>query len=220
MNSLKRMLKRTLLAPLVVERAGGGSNRVALTFDDGPDPSHTADLLKVFRRHNGRGTFFLVGERVAEYPDLVDRIVAEGHEIGNHSWSHAEFDELDYAGLREEIGSADMALAAARWSAGFNGLFRPPKGSVTCSSLLYALLNRRRHVLWSIDPRDYRAGSSAEILENIHSHRYRGGDIILLHDTNGYTVPAVDGLLEDMAARGLEAVTVSELLGGSPLQAT
>jgi peptidoglycan/xylan/chitin deacetylase (PgdA/CDA1 family) len=218
-KSLKKLIKRTMLAPLVVERVRGASQGVALTFDDGPDPRHTDELLDVFRRRGGLGTFFLVGERAAAWPGIVDRIVADGHEIGNHSWSHAEVDGLGYSGLREEIGFGDAALARARWARGFRGLFRPPKGALTGTSLLYAALHRRPHVLWSIDPRDYRAGSAREVLDNIHRHRYRGGDIILLHDTNGYTAEAVDGLLEDMARRGLQAVTVSELLGRGPSHA-
>lgn len=88
----KRLLKRALLGPLVIERVAGARNRVVLTFDDRPDPEYTARLLGVFQRGGGRGTFFLVGERAAAHPDIVDQLVTDGHEIGNYFWVAPEFE--------------------------------------------------------------------------------------------------------------------------------
>lgn len=208
----KRLLKATILAPWVIQRVSGAGNRIALTFDDGPDVEYTTKVLDALRSHGGRGTFFLVGERASECPELVDRIIEDGHEIANHSWSHRDLGDLTYTELHEEICSVDRILSKSEWSAAFHGLFRPPKGMLTFRSLIYAVLHRRPQVLWSIDPLDYCASSVDGILAHILSTPYRGGDIILLHDTNRFTPLAVDGLLRDMAGHDFEAVTVSELL--------
>lgn len=211
LSLFKRFVKGVILAPWLIQRGPCDGHRVALTFDDGPNVEHTVRVLDALRRHGARGTFFLVGEHVAEHPDVVDRIVAEGHEIANHSWSHPEIKDLTYAELHEEIDSVDRLLSRAEWSAAFHGLFRPPKGMLTFVSMMYAVLHRRSQVLWSIDPRDYCASSVDGILAEVRSRPYRSGDIILLHDSNGFTPIAVDGLLQDLSDGDFEAVTVSEL---------
>ena len=210
---VKQLLKSTVLAPWVVQRGLGGSGRVALTFDDGPDPEYTERILEVFRRVGGRATFFLVGAQAEIHPDLVARIVADGHEIGNHSYSHPFLAGMGYAALRREILLCERTLARGDWAPAFNGLYRPPRGTLTWAGLMFAAFNRRKHVLWSIDPRDYRATSEAEIIEHVRRQRCRGGDIVLLHDNNVHTVGAVEPLLQEIAARELQPVTLSELIG-------
>lgn len=213
---LKRAVKRTLLAPLVVEAGGRSRPLIALTFDDGPDPECTQRLLDVLERHAARATFFLIGERADDLPGIVDRIVAGGHEIGNHSYCHPDIATLGYQQLRDEIARGDRVLARDRWRKRFHGLFRPPCGQLTLRSLFYALFHRRRHILWSIDPRDYGAQSPEAIVEHIRGQGVRPGDILLLHDATDHTPEAVDMLLGEFAQQGLTTVTVSELLGRAP----
>ncbi len=187
------------------------SGRIALTFDDGPDPDITPTILDVLKRYNVRATFFVIGQNAERSPNLIDRELAMGHEIGNHTYTHKYLGRAEDAVTETEIYECDSRLFehneyTAR-------LFRPPGGIMNeriksvCSSMGYSV------VLWSIDTRDWSGISadaiSAEILENV-----RDGAVILMHDgVRGHTAEALDVILPRLAALGYECVTVSELIG-------
>lgn len=166
---------------------------VALTFDDGPGP-YTRAVTRTLRRARARGTFFLVGERLAWWRGALGAEAALGA-IGNHTWTHRSLATLDVRGLNAEVGrtrSAEIARTGRIVS-----LFRPPYGVRTAAADVYLRRLGVLQVLWDV------ADSGAGI---------RPGSIVLLHETRPQTVPLLRRILRDLKRRHLRAVTVPELL--------
>ena len=176
-----------------------------LTFDDGPHPDFTPAVLDVLAKHQAKALFFLVGEQVLRYPEIVDQIIAEGHEIGNHSLTHAEFAELDYSAIVSEIEKTDKILSDVRWLKGFHRKLRPPKGIINLNTLRYSATTRRPLYLWNVDPKDYAADSIEQLQKCFDQKPIKGGDIVLLHDKTPYIAPALDSLLVQLKRDGLKA---------------
>lgn len=187
---------------------------VALTFDDGPTPEHTAEVLDTLGQHGARATFFVTGAELARHPELGRAIVDHGHELGNHSYSHERMlgRSLDF--IAAELETTDRLIRAA----GHTGpiYFRPPYGK-RLLALPYSLRESgRTSVLWDIEPETYPAVTASP--ENIVTHvldRAQPGSIILLHlmypgrETSRQALP---GILAGLRARGYEMVPLSELL--------
>lgn len=211
MNSLIKRVGRAALSPLLIERSSNARNEIALTFDDGPHPEFTGAVLDVLKIHRAVATFFLVGRNVEKYPELVRRMVAEGHEIANHSMTHAEFREISSAEIEEEVSSMDAVLS--EFGADKNRIwFRPPKGVLNARTLLYSARRRRRYVLWNIDPKDFMANDPRLIADAFKAATPKSGDIVLLHDKSMATVDALKDILAEIHAQSLTPVTVSSLL--------
>jgi peptidoglycan/xylan/chitin deacetylase (PgdA/CDA1 family) len=194
----------------VVWRVRTDRREVALTFDDGPDPEWTPQVLELLRRHRAKATFFMVGERVQRHPELARRAVAEGHEVGNHSWGHVRLDRCDRTEARDQVRRADAAIAAVTGTA--PTLFRPPWGLIDPVGLLAAAEAGHRVVLWSALIRG-RAPQSD--LQRTVAH-ITPGAIILGHDGGPTPRPelitAFDALLGKLTADGYRFVTVSGLV--------
>lgn len=188
---------------------------VAFTFDDGPNPEHTPQVLDLLAQYDARATFFLVGEQVERYPDLVRRIAAEGHAIGNHTYSHVRCRELDLPALRGQIERTDLALAAVLGT-GERALplFRPPFGELKVTQAIHLARTGRTLAYWNQDTRDYRGASAAEIAAL--GPTLTGGDIVLLHDRFPATVEALPALLEALQVKGLEARTLGPAIDSQP----
>lgn len=189
---------------------------MALTFDDGPDPVHTPAVLDRLRDVGAVATFFVVGARAAAHPEIVRRIVAEGHAVGSHSWSHPEPWRLSAPALVAEYrgGRAAVQRATGRRAT----LFRPPKGFVDARGAVAMLAAGVRPWLWSIDPGDWRPGVDAEEIVG-RLGGVAGGDVVLLHDAieqplspdtldRSATVRAITGIADLVAARGLRFTTL------------
>ena len=191
----------------------------ALTFDDGPDPETTPRLLDLLRQHGARATFFLIGKRVARYPELVARIAAEGHAIGNHSWDHPALPGLPGAEVADQLRRTTAAIVAA--CAAAPALMRPPYGDQSFASYLAARRLGLGVVAWSVVGADWSddkgATIAARILDGLHP-----GAIVLLHDSlaswgedrfrdRAPTLAAVEAVLT--AKADWRFVTVPELLG-------
>jgi peptidoglycan/xylan/chitin deacetylase (PgdA/CDA1 family) len=185
-----------------------GANCVALTFDDGPDPVDTPKLLDLLREKNVKATFFVVGKRADQHPEIVRRAWDEGHLIANHTWSHPNlFCFLTPSRLRSEI---ERGAESVRRSCGFRPrLFRSPVG------LRHALLRPylkdagQEYISWTIRTRDTLTANSAVLSERILNHA-AGGDIILLHDrlprgTNAM-LEALPGVIDELKRRGFRFV--------------
>lgn len=188
---------------------------VALTFDDGPNPEHTPKVLDLLAQYDARATFFLVGEQVERHPDLVRRIAAEGHAIGNHTYSHVRCRELELSALSAEIERTDLALVAALGS-GERALplFRPPFGELRVTQAAHLARTGRTLAYWNQDTRDYRDASAAEIAAL--GPTLTAGDIVLLHDRFPATVEALPALLQALQAKGLEARTLGPAMDSQP----
>jgi peptidoglycan/xylan/chitin deacetylase (PgdA/CDA1 family) len=210
-NSLVKRAGRALLSPLIVERAAGRRKEIALTFDDGPHPEFTSAVLDVLKQHNAVATFFLVGNNAQQYPHLVRRMVVEGHEIANHSMTHAEFAEIASSEIEREVSEMDALLVQLGAHAG-KIWFRPPKGVLNVRTLLYSAKHHRRYVLWNIDPKDFQATRSEQIVNAFNAASPKRGDIVLLHDKSRATVEALTQLLERIRSLSLTPVTVTQLI--------
>ena len=184
---------------------------VALSYDDGPSPQNTPELLEILAANEARATFFLVGSEVIRYPGLTTEISAGGHEIGNHSFSHADPRALDADRLRSEVERTGEAIANAGAVTSF---FRPPFGKRShltdqvCGELGLDT------VLWSVDSGDTLGFSATRIAAHVIRH-IRPGDIVLMHDGGGRRQRSLDAtrtILSQLGKQGYRFVTVSELL--------
>lgn len=207
-----------LLTPAAgIWRGPGSRRRMALTFDDGPDPLYTPKLLDLLCEFDVRGTFFLVGERAARAPEVVRRIIGEGHEIGNHTWSHRSLWTCGPRQTAEEIEKghrilADTAGQAPAW-------FRPPWGMVNFT--MFAVTRRLRTpcVFWSIQPEGLRPVPPHRMAEHVFA-RVRPGAIVDLHDAEGVRgaperlLAALPAMIRGIRARGYEPVSLGTLLLG------
>ena len=148
----------------------------ALTFDDGPDPESTPALLDLLASHGARGTFFLVGKRAAKHPELIARLLAEGHAIGNHSWDHPALPRLTFAGVSDQLRRAATAIDRPL------AMMRPPYGDQSLVSHLAARRFGYTVVAWSVVGADWAEDDGPAIAERILEGLHPGA-IVLLHDT-------------------------------------
>ncbi|MGN7455961.1 polysaccharide deacetylase family protein [Paenibacillus pasadenensis] len=197
-------------AARIIESLGEGAEGIALTFDDGPDPEFTPRVLELLARYGAKATFFLLGMRAAEQPELAARIAAEGHEIGNHTWLHPDLTAEPEETARREIGQAQQLLE--RLSGRAPVLFRSPYGTYDDRLLELAGELGFGFCLWSVDTEDWRLPGADALTERLS--RARPGDVVLMHDAGGdrsQTVEALERALPELAAR-FRLDTVSSLL--------
>lgn len=188
--------------------------RIALTFDDGPHPTLTPRILEILKKYDVRATFFMVGKNVINYPDAARAVLAEGHEVGNHTYSHGHVASLDEEALNDELGLCEDALEELCEYRPH--LFRPPEGAVTEQVMRCSEAGDYTLILWSLDTRDWENKNADEIVRTV-VEKIKPGDIILMHDYIGRkskTPEALEALLPELLRRGFEPVTVSRLLGG------
>lgn len=201
-----------LAAPrdLFLTRGATSSRTVCLTFDDGPDPEHTPALLDLLGREEIRATFFVVGKSAWRYPNLVRRILAEGHALGNHSYWHGEPERTGTLRLANEIRQTERVLQ--RVARRTSNLFRPPEGKVGAAKLALLWGMRKTVVLWNRDPRDWAAQSADEVSRYFEERPLQGGDVVLLHDVCPWASAVVPLLAQQARASGLRFDTVEALL--------
>lgn len=199
-RSRKTRLLGLLPSRLVTTRGRPCGKVLYLTFDDGPDPAYTPTILDLLRQHGATATFFLIGELVDHHPGLVRRIVEEGHQLGNHSWSHPSMPQMPIQAQMEEIARTDASLQAYDGRA--RHPFRPPFGRLPRNLLLRFARTGRTVALWSYDSHDYQRLPAATLLERIRGNPPRDGDVLLMHDDNDETVALLASLLPEWRARG------------------
>ncbi len=183
---------------------------IAMTFDDGPHPSNTPKLLDMLKERNIKATFFLVGERVRMYPQLVRRILAEGHEIGNHTYTHVSLTNRTDDQIRVELQRSADAL---REVAGYTThLIRPPFGA-TSKRVEQWIFNEFGYssILWSVDPQDWRRPGVSVVQSRLIKGAHRGA-IMLAHDIHSPTITAMPKVFDELLGKGYHFVTVSQLI--------
>ncbi|EFU41598.1 polysaccharide deacetylase family sporulation protein PdaB [Paenibacillus vortex V453] len=190
------------------------SKVIALTFDDGPDAHTTVEILDLLKQYGAKATFFVVGNRVEKHPDIVARELHEGHEIGNHSYTHPPFHNINASKLTSELNRTQEAIFKATGSK--TVLFRPPGGSYNESIVRTSKDIGMLTVLWSWhqDTLDWRKPGVNRIVKKVLDNAHNG-DIVLMHDfvpTSTQTVEALSVILPELQKRGFTFVTVSELL--------
>ncbi|QYR21154.1 polysaccharide deacetylase family protein [Paenibacillus sp. sptzw28] len=199
--------------PVVHYDAAPGSKLAALTFDDGPDAKYTPAILDILEKYKVKATFFTVGTQVKKYPNMMRHIVKEGHEIGNHTYHHANLTKLDNEKIADEIMWTDTLI---KREVGFvPRLVRAPYGALSPSVKEIIKDNGRTLVNWTVDTRDWAGETAAEIRENVDEHIHPGG-IILMHSFGSSnihnTVDALPLVIQDLHKKGYTLVTVDELL--------
>ena len=204
-----------LLTPTCAWRGPRGGRRLALTFDDGPDPAWTPRLLDALGAAGVRGTFFLIGARAERAPELVRRMVAEGHEVGNHSWSHRSLWLCGPRATEDEIRRAHDRLGELTGTPPRH--FRPPWGMVNAA--MFPALRRvgERCVFWSIQPEGQRPAPAARQVDYVLGRAHPGA-IVDLHDAEGTPaaparlLEALPALLAGLREQGYAFTTVADLL--------
>lgn len=193
--------------PTVAPHTGGG--RIALTFDDGPS-AHTNRLLDALAQHQARATFYILGHLASAYSGELQRMVRDGHEIGNHTWLHANLTSLNGPQLDHEIGDTQRIIQqVANY---MPRTLRPPYGATNDTVAAYAAKWGLHVIMWSIDPHDWQVHNSQAVYDHIMS-RATDGSVILLHDIYSSSVDAAIRAISDLKARGFQLVTVSEIYG-------
>lgn len=198
----KRMRLLHCLPDAVVLTAmpSGAGRELYLSFDDGPDPQYTPALLDLLRQYQVRATFFLIGSKAEAHPQLVRRMLDEGHRLGNHSWSHPDFNRLSLAARMDEIDRTDRVLEA------FDGVrhhgVRPPSGAFSLALTLRLARERRRLLYWSYDSLDYQRRPPAELVAALRARPPRPGDVLLMHDDSDCCTRMLETLLPQWRAEG------------------
>ena len=209
-----------LPVPESITRQGDpGPHKVALTFDDGPDPKWTPKILQILKEKKAPAAFFILGTQAQHYPDLLDRIVREGHEIGNHSYSHQNLAEAGDQQIELELNATTRLIEAVTGHS--TAYFRPPynsDGTPVESGELRALRVARDlgylTVTQSIDPDDWERPGADALLRRVKNQRPSGA-IILLHDSGGdrsQTVAALPAIIDYLRERGDTIVPLSEII--------
>jgi peptidoglycan/xylan/chitin deacetylase (PgdA/CDA1 family) len=183
---------------------------IAMTFDDGPSATLTPKLLDLLAARHIKATFFVIGENVAEHPEIVARAAREGHQIGNHSWSHPNFAKMSEEHVRQQLWQTDTAIKNATGTR--PTLTRPPYGSITAREKRW-INNELGYdiILWDVDPYDWKRPGPAVVRNRILKETHPGS-IVLSHDIHPGTIEAMPSTLDALAAKGFKFVTVSELI--------
>ncbi|MEH2461108.1 polysaccharide deacetylase family protein [Nostoc sp.] len=184
---------------------------IALTFDDGPWPESTAQVLDILKQNQIKGTFFLIGQNVKNYPGLVKREIAEGHVIGNHTWHHWYQFLNPQAAAYEIDHTADLIYQVTGIK---TNLFRPPGGIMHNGVAAYARNSKYAIILWSTDSVDYSRPAVPKLIKNVFRNAKPGG-IVLMHDGGGNrskTVQALPEIIANFRKQGYSFVTIPELL--------
>ncbi|MEK0448112.1 MAG: hypothetical protein RL088_380 [Verrucomicrobiota bacterium] len=183
---------------------------VAMTFDDGPHGSQTPRLLKMLQQRNIKATFFVVGKCVAQYPELAKQIVAEGHEIANHSWDHPLLSKMAEGSVREQLQKTHDVI---KQTTGVTPtLMRPPYGGFTVNQRSWANGTwGYKCILWDVDSLDWQHKTPAKT-ESIILSNTKAGSIVLVHDIHKTSIDAMEATLDGLAKKGFKFVTVSELI--------
>jgi peptidoglycan/xylan/chitin deacetylase (PgdA/CDA1 family) len=200
-------LLQCLPTALVSTRATGRDKAIYLTFDDGPNPHYTPRLLDLLAAHGACASFFLIGAHVECYPDMVERMVAEGHRLGNHSYRHPYFGQLSLAEQLKEIDDTDCLLAR------FDGLprhrFRPPRGVFSPALALHFAWRRRNLTYWSYNSMDYLRRAPEQLIQQMRASPPRPGDIVLMHDDDDCSANVLEALLGEWRADGFQLLALS-----------
>jgi len=187
--------------------------RVALTFDDGPDPARTPAVLAALAELGVKATFFVVGAKVEAHPELVARIAREGHELGNHTHTHRYLPLARSRSVVDELRRTDAAIA--RITGCTPTLARPPYGGRSPRNVRAFARAGKRVVLWDVNSFDWK-GAPAEVVAERVMARVRPGSIVLLHDTAEHTADSVRRIVPALRAREHAIGTVSETLAAEP----
>jgi peptidoglycan-N-acetylglucosamine deacetylase len=192
--------------PGVVRRGIASDRRVALTFDDGPDDM-TEQYLDLLDELGIPATFFLIGKRAVDSPELVREYVRRGHQIAGHGFDHTRFNRLGRRALLDQCAKTDAALGVQLSGRPW---VRPPHGSLDATSLINLVASGYTVAMWSFDSRDYHLTDADELVSECAG--ITAGDVVLLHEGQQWTLDALPRIVDAIHGAGLECVTMHDLL--------
>lgn len=201
----------------LIPRVNTAQKIVALTFDDGPTPDATGQILAILDQAQIRATFFVTGAELAQYMAAGKQLVAAGHELGNHSYSHTRMVLVTPAFVQEEIERTDELIRTA----GYQGeiYFRPPFGKKLFTLPYYLAKTGRQSIMWDVEPESYpEIAADADQIADYVVAKTQPGSIIILHvmyPSRGASLNAVPPIIERLRAQGYRFATVSELLAAT-----
>lgn len=200
--------------------------KVALTFDDGPDPKNNAFVLQILRKHRIRAAFFMIGKEASLYPQYIQAVKSAGHLIGSHSWDHTSFHTLSVAKQAKEVTDAERILGPAMTEF---PLFRYPFGNSSCETNKFLKSRGYKYVGWHIDSCDWAfnktgavshanaviCGVKASNVKNYAAHvvdsiREKGGGIVLMHEIQPNTLKQLDQIIDHLERLGFTFVTLDD----------
>lgn len=180
--------------------------QIAITFDDGPNPDYTMKLLKGLKKRGVKATFFVLGEEVERYPDILKATYDDGHMIGVHSYQHVNFGQIGDAAALEQVEKTQQAIYDVTGE--YTGYIRPPYG---CWKKELDQELPMIEVLWDIDPLDWATKDADTVVQRV-LQKIPDGSIILLHDASESSVSAAFTIIDTLQKQGYEFVTVEELI--------
>lgn len=186
--------------------------RVALTFDDGPHPKVTERILAVLRQYDIKATFFVLGQNVEKYPQIVKQAADEGHEIASHSWSHTNLTKISNAQVLVELNKTNEAIYKATGKN--SNMYRPPYGAINANVRSQTSMNA---VMWNVDTLDWKHRTPEKTLAYV-KEQVKDNGIILMHDIHSETADALEAVINYLIEQNYEFVTASELLELQELQ--
>jgi peptidoglycan/xylan/chitin deacetylase (PgdA/CDA1 family) len=198
---------------IVISRGDPNDRAVALTFDDGPHPRTCTAILDVLNQEKVRATFFPVGFRLQQNRDLLDRMIAEGHEVGNHTWDHQRLNAISPERARREV--RNVRTFVYEHTGIVPHLVRPPGGSYDTRVLQIIRDEGGAVCLWTANAGDWKKMSADEIVDKV-LEQIHPGSIVLMHDEFMQTPEALPRIIHELRARGFRFVTASEMLGAPP----
>lgn len=186
--------------------------KVGISFDDGPHPGMTELYLQVLKKYDTRATFFILGQQVSIYPELAEKVIHQGSEIGSHSWRHSRLDQME---LDEIVADLQSVAQQVYDTVGKEiSLLRPPYGRHSETVVAAARELNQQIIMWDVDPRDWEDPAPEKIVASIMD-QVKPGSIIILHEGHQNTLLALPEIIQKLRERNLEPVPVSKLLAGS-----
>lgn len=210
----QQMVKQIVRPPKQIDdtyyRIKTSQKVIAITFDDGPHRTNTPRLLDMLKQRNVKATFFVVGNMVRYNPQMLRRMIDEGHEIGNHTVSHPNLARMSQAALTKELETANKQIIAATGVA--PRCMRPPGGAITKAQKQFMLQKFGfPTIMWSCDPKDWKKPGVSVVAQRLIDGATPGG-ILLVHDLHKPTIDAMPRTLDTLLAQGYRFVTISELI--------
>lgn len=184
---------------------GEDIKQVALTFDDGPDPIVTMQILETLAKYDAEATFFMLGNRVEYYPEIAKKVQEAGHEIGNHSWTHPDLTKANAEKIQSEINATSAIIETVTGQKAT--VFRPPYGAVNET---VRSQTRLPVILWDVDTLDWQHRDPNQLLTNVKSMT-KDGSTILMHDIHQSTAVGLDAVLAYLQSEGYTFVKFSDL---------
>jgi peptidoglycan/xylan/chitin deacetylase (PgdA/CDA1 family) len=209
MIKIKRFIKELIqfiLTKRIVQYTCGKNGGVILSFDDGPNNVNTPMILDALKSKNTKAVFFMIGQEMKTHPEVVKRIIDEGHEVGMHSYYHNKIQESSISEVMQEVYKSIEVFNEFGIKSKY---FRPVWGTMSLFQLIICVKNGISTVLWSLDSNDYKKNGTQSIIDNVVDN-VKPGDIVLFHDDVSFTIEAIGVIIDKIRQRGIKFVGLSD----------